>query len=71
LEGLAERFEKQPAEQTGQHVHGQEEACPAGDPAFVIGGNTAARNNTVQMRMMEQVLAPVTKGEEAWPASSG
>ena len=59
-------LQEQTAEQAREHAHGQEEAWPAGDPARAVGDEAAAGDDAMQMRMMEQVLAPgVQHGEEA------
>ena len=57
-EGLLQHRQEPPAEQPRQHPHGQEEARPAGDPALAIRREAPARHHTVQMRMVQQVLAP-------------
>jgi hypothetical protein len=40
--GLFEVPEVESSEATRQHTHGQEEAGPAGDPAVVVRGDSAA-----------------------------
>ena len=66
MESRIEGFEEQAAEEAGEHFHGKEVARSAGDPALVIGGKSAAGDNAVQMRVMEQVLSPgMQYGEEA------
>src|SRR5262249_10869531 len=46
--------------------HRQEESIPAGDPLGAIRRETAAGDHTMQVGMMEQVLAPsVEHGEKA------
>ena len=46
------------AEHAAEHMHGQKEVGPGCDPAGVIESQTAGGNETVQMRMMSQVLRP-------------
>jgi len=61
-----EAIEKQAAEQTRQHAHGQEEARLAGDPARAVRRQAAAGNDDVDMRMMGERRAPgVQNGGEA------
>jgi hypothetical protein len=55
--GGGELFQKQPAEQSRDHPHRQEEAQPAGYPALTDQGNAAARNDHVNMRMVGDRLA--------------
>ena len=50
--------EEQAPKQSRQHPHRQEEAKSAGDPALAIGREAAAGYHAVQMRVMQQVLAP-------------
>src|SRR5208283_4219169 len=61
-----EPFEEEPAEETRQHPHGQEEAGLAGDPARTVRRQAAAGNDDVDMRMVDQRRAPgVQYGGEA------
>ena len=53
-----EPFEKEAAEQAGEHAHGQEEAGLAGDPARTVRRQAAAGNDDVDMRMVGQRRAP-------------
>ena len=58
--------QEQPTEETRQHADRQKEVGPAGDPTGAIGRETATGDDAVQVRMMEQRLAPrVEDGEEA------
>jgi hypothetical protein len=54
-------FEKQPPEQTGEDPDRQEEAGSAGDPTSTIRGQAAAGDETVNVRMMQQVLTPTVQ----------
>jgi hypothetical protein len=59
-------LQKQPAEEARQHPDGKKEAWPAGDPSLATGREAAARNDTVQVGVMRQVLPPRMKdGEKA------
>ena len=61
-----EPFEKEAAEQAGEHAHGQEEAGLAGDPARTVRRQAAAGNDGVDVRMVGQRRAPgVQHGGEA------
>ena len=51
-------LQKQPAEQSRQHPHGQEEAGPAVDPVVAIQRDAATRHDAMHMRMMRQGRAP-------------
>ena len=53
-----EPFEEEPAEETRQHPHGQEEAGLAGDPARTVRRQAAAGNDDVDMRVVGQRRAP-------------
>src|SRR5258708_1570925 len=66
VEGLLQILQEQSAEQAGQHPHGQEEAGAAGDPPGAIRRDSAARNDTMEMGMENQVLSPTMEhGKEA------
>ena len=61
-----EPFEEEPAEETRQHAHGQEEAGLAGDPARAVRRQAAAGNDDVDVRMVGERRAPgVQHGGEA------
>ena len=65
-EGALELVEEQGAEAAREDAHGQEEAGAAGDPAVAAGGDAAAGDDAVQVRMEGQVLPPgVQHAEEA------
>ena len=58
--------EKQAAEETRQHAHGQEEAGLAGDPTRPVRRQAAPGNNDVDVRMVSERGAPgVEHGGEA------
>ena len=60
-----ETFEEQPPEQAREHMNGQEEARPAGEPALAVR-ERAAGPETVDMRVVVERLPPaVEDGEEA------
>ena len=51
--GSVQPFQKQAAEEPREHLHGQEIAEPARDPALdPSGADAAARHDHVHMRMM-------------------
>ena len=59
--GLVERgeaFEKEPAEETRQHAHGQEEAGLTGDPARRVRRQAAAGRDDVDVGMVGERRAP-------------
>jgi hypothetical protein len=65
VKGLQLRQE-QAAKQPREHAHRQEEARTAGNPAFAVGTQAAARHHAMQMRVMQQILAPgMQNGDEA------
>ena len=58
--------QEETTEEAREHAHRQEEAGPTRDPARAIGREAAARDDTMEMRMMHQGLSPrVQHGEEA------
>jgi hypothetical protein len=66
IERVLETFQEETAEETGQDADRQEEARSAGDPASPIDRETAARDDAVQMWMMDESLSPgVQHCEEA------
>jgi hypothetical protein len=61
LESVDELATKDPTE----YAHRQEEGIAGMDPAGVVGGKTSGRNQTMEMRMEQQVLTPtVQHGQE-------
>ena len=66
VEGSFESGDKLTAENTPQHLSGEEEAIAGVDPALVIGGEAAGRDHAMEMGMMFQLLIPtVEHAEEA------
>ena len=56
----------QPAEERRKHADRQKEVGPAGDPVAAVWRQTATGDDAMQVRMMQQGLAPSVKdGEEA------
>ena len=53
-----QHLDDEPAEQTREHAHGQEEAGTACDPAFAIVGETASGHDHVHVRMVCHGAAP-------------
>ena len=70
LEGLEQSVTKEMAEAGAEDFDGEEEGfalfrAGTGDPALAIEGESAARDNTMQVGVMGQLLAPsVEDGEE-------
>src|SRR5215469_7827291 len=58
VESLLQILQEQSTEQAGQHPHRQEEARAAGDPPGSIEGDSAARNDTMEVGMKNQGLSP-------------
>ena len=50
--------QEQAAEHPRQHPDRKEEPWPAGDPALPVWRNAAARDEKVNMRMVQQILSP-------------
>ena len=66
IEGLLQRGKEQPTEETSEHADGQKEVGSTADPTTAVGREPAAGDDAMQVRMMEQCLAPsVEDGEEA------
>ena len=61
---LAESRQHAFAETAGERFDGQEKLAFGGEPALVIGGQAAAGDDTVQMRVEMQVLAPAMEHRE-------
>jgi hypothetical protein len=64
VKGFLQVLEKQAAEQTGQHAHRKKEMGSAGNPAGLVGGESAAGDDAMQMRMKDQSLPPGVKDGE-------
>src|SRR5579863_2966038 len=58
VEGAFESGDKLAAENTTQHLSGEEEAIARLDPAPVIGRETTGRDHVMDMGMMFQLLIP-------------
>src|SRR4029434_9104252 len=56
-----ETLQEQAPEQTREHANRQKEAGPAGNPSLAVRRYAAARNDTVPMRMVLEVLAPAVQ----------
>src|SRR6185437_735837 len=66
VKGVHEQFQESAAEVAREHPHGEEETGAAGNPSLPVGGQSAARDHAVQMRVVGQSLPPgVQDGEEA------
>ncbi len=64
-EGRVEFGQEQPAEESREYTHRQEEAGTAGDPARTVERRTAAGHDAMDMRVMVEILAPgVEHGDE-------
>lgn len=46
------------AEHTAEHADRQEEPFPASNPTSLVGRDTASGHQTMQMRMMQELLVP-------------
>ena len=57
MQGL-QAFDEQPSEQPRQHAHMQKEARLTSDPLGAVWGQTAARDNHVDVRVMGECRAP-------------
>jgi hypothetical protein len=64
VEGLAESGDKLAAENTSQHLSGEEEAIAGMDPALVIGGETTGGYHVMDMGMMFQLPIPTVEHPE-------
>jgi hypothetical protein len=62
--GLGQSLYHQAAKEAGEDFDRQEESAFGSDPTFVVGGQTAAGNDAVQVRMEVQVLAPTVEDTE-------
>jgi hypothetical protein len=70
LVGCRELVQEQPAEQSREHAHGQEEARSARHPTLAVQRDAAARHDHVDVRMMGQRRAPgVQHGSQADPGA--
>src|ERR1035437_4972313 len=55
---LAEAHHELAAEDTAEDFDGQKEAVRCGDPALVVGTESAGRDDAVNMGMVQQLLIP-------------
>ena len=58
FEGILQVAQEEPAEQSREHPHRQEEAGAAGHPARAIERRAAAGHDAMDMRVMSESLAP-------------
>src|SRR5580700_11216918 len=58
LKGKFQAGDKFAAKDTAQYLHGQEERVARMDPALVVERQTTSRDHTMNVRMMQQILAP-------------
>ena len=58
IESCHETFEEQTPEQARQHSDWQEEAWTASHPAHAVGGDTSARHNAMDVRVVIEALSP-------------
>jgi hypothetical protein len=52
VEGLLQRGQEEPAEETSEHAHGQKEGRPAGDPTAAVARETATGDDAMQVGMI-------------------
>jgi len=65
LKSSFEKIDELAAKDTTEYFHGQEEGIAGVDPVGVVGRKTSGRNDTMQVRMEQQVLTPtVQHGKE-------
>src|ERR1700730_6086272 len=66
IKRLFQGFHKQPAEEAGEDAHRKKESFATRDPAASVGRESAAGNDTMQVRVEHQILSPgVQDSEEA------
>jgi len=58
VESLPEVEEEFLTEQARKDANGEKESLPAGNPSAVIRGQSACRNDAVQVWMIQQGLSP-------------
>src|SRR6266545_3531085 len=61
METGRQHVEQEAPQQTREHANRQKEAGPAGNPSLAVWRYAAARNDTVHMRMVLEVLAPAVQ----------
>jgi len=62
--GLVELFEEESAEESGQDAHWKKEVLAVTDLTRSVGAGAATGNNAVDVRMVQQVLAPGVQDRE-------
>src|ERR1019366_1161905 len=62
--GLFQRLEKQSAEEGAEDFHGEEEFAATGNPAFVIGRQTAGGNHAMEVGVEVEILSPAMEHRE-------
>jgi len=60
----AQARDKLASEDPAEHFHAQEEAVPGSNPAAVVHSQSASRNDTVNMRVKQQLLIPAMQHAE-------
>jgi len=63
-EGLLQTSDELTPEESTEHLHRQEEGTARGDPARMIGCQTASRDDAMHMRVMLQSLVPCMEHAE-------
>ena len=61
LKSSFESIDELAAKDPTEYAHRQEEVIAGMDPACVVGGKTSGRNQTMEMRMEQQVLTPTVQ----------
>jgi hypothetical protein len=53
-----EKAQEEATEDPREHAHGQEEARSTGHPTRAVGSNPSTRDHTMEVRVIEERLAP-------------
>ena len=61
---LLESFQYEASKESGEDFDGQKKSAAGGDPTLVVGRETTAGNDAVEVRMEVQVLAPTMEDAE-------
>lgn len=64
VEGLLQAFDEKAAEEFCERLDGEKEVRPPGDPARLIGRETAAWHDAMQVWMMRQRLPPCVQNSD-------